>query len=260
MKIDKIILASDDNPNYLDLWKYVSKVCKLTLGVTPVLFHITDEYSDFCTDEYGIVKKIKKHPNISTSFQAQLYRLYGSKFFWNETCLISDIDMFIFNYEYFINQVTEYSESDFVIYLSDAYDLSRPETQEMWALNRVPMCYVLGEGNTISSLIGNNCDFNEFLERVTNYNFGYEFPLFHRDEIFLGKCLLRNFQNINLIKLSRNIQNINQIPGRINRENFYDFEYDLLYDKKFIDCHIPSDWKNNIDRFEKIVEVILTYN
>ncbi len=188
MKIDKIILASDDNPNYLDLWKYVSKVCKLTLGVTPVLFHITDEYSDFCTDEYGIVKKIKKHPNISTSFQAQLYRLYGTKFFWNETCLISDIDMFIFNYEYFINQVTEYSESDFVIYLSDAYDLSRPETQEMWALNRVPMCYVLGEGNTISNLIGNNCDFNEFLERVTNYNFGYEFPLFHRDEIFLGNA------------------------------------------------------------------------
>ena len=118
--------------------------------------------------------------------------------------------MFIFNYEYFINQVTEYSESDFVIYLSDAYDLSRPETQEMWALNRVPMCYVLGKGNTISNLIGNNCDFNEFLEWVTNYNFGYEFPLFHRDEIFLGKCLLRNFQNINLIKLSRNIQNINK--------------------------------------------------
>jgi len=260
MKIDKIILASDDNPNYLDLWKYVSKVCKLTLGITPVLFHITDEYSDFFQDEYGLVKKIKKHPDIPTSFQAQLYRLYGTKFFSKETCLISDIDMFTFNYDYFISQVSKFDQDDFIIFLSDAYDLSRSETQQMWALNRTPMCYVLGKGETIHTLIGSNCDFNEFVERVSHFDFGYEFPLFHRDEIFLGKCVLRNFNNINIVKLNRNIENVNFIPGRINREDFYNFNYDLLFDKQFIDCHIPSDWKNNLVFFEKVVKSILTYN
>jgi hypothetical protein len=260
MEINKIIFASDDNPNYLDLWKYVSKVSKLTLGITPILFHITDHYSDFIQDEYGFIKKIKKHPDIPTSFQAQLYRLYGTKFFGNETCLISDIDMFTFNYEYFVNQVKPYDQDDFIIYLSDAYDLSRPDTQQMWALNRVPICYLLGKGETFCKLTENNCDFNEYVERVINFDFGYDFPLFHRDEIFLGKCILRNFNKINLVKLKRNIENVWEIPGRINKENFFNFEYSLLYDKNFIDCHIPNDWKNNMDHFQHIVKSILTFN
>jgi hypothetical protein len=260
MVVDKIIFASDDNPNYLDLWKYVSKMCKLTLGVTPVLFHITDEYSDFKQDEFGVVKKIKKHPEIPTSFQAQLYRLYGTKFFPNESCLISDIDMFTFNYKYFIEQVELYEPQDFIVYLSDAYDLSRPDTQQMWALNRVPMCYVLGLGSTFTKLIKNECDFNEYVEKVLDLNFGYEFPIFHRDEIFLGKCISRNFGKVNIIKLKRNIDNINNIPGRINREDFYNFQYDFLYDKTYIDCHIPSNWVENINEFENIFKTILTYN
>jgi hypothetical protein len=118
----------------------------------------------------------------------------------------------------------------------------------------------LGKGETFCKLTENNCDFNEYVERVINFDFGYDFPLFHRDEIFLGKCVFRNFNKINLVKLKRNILDVNYIPGRINREDFYSFDYNLLYDKNFVDCHIPNDWKNHMDDFEKILKTILTYN
>jgi len=259
MKIDKVIMSCDDNEKYLSLWPYVSKVCKLTLNITPVLFHVTNEYSDFIADEYGIVKKIKKHQDLPSQFQSQIYRMYGTKFFYDETCLISDIDMFIFNKNYFVNQVKDFKEDDFIIYLSDAYDMSRPEVVNMYALNRYPMCYILGKGKTYDNLFNLNCDFNEFAERVYNFNFGYNVPDFHKDEVFLGKMVLRNYNDVNIIKLNRGIQDIWNINGRIEKNNFYNKSIDFSSTDKIFDCHIPSDYQSNLCRLEEVINEIITY-
>ena len=95
MNIDKIIFSVDDNPKYQGLWEINSQICKEHLGITPVLFYITDEESDFYNDKWGIVKKIKALPNISNGFQSQIFRMFVTKYLQQETCLISDIDMFI---------------------------------------------------------------------------------------------------------------------------------------------------------------------
>lgn len=260
MKIDKVIMSCNDNENYLELWPYVSKVCKLTLGITPVLFHITDEYSDFIIEKYGIVKKVKKHPELSSEFQSQIYRLYGTKFFYNENCLVSDLDMLIFNKEYFINQVENYNDDCFITYLSDAYDLSRPDCQQIWALNRIPMCYNLAKGKTFCDLLDLKCDFNEFAERVYNFNFGYDVPEFHKDEVFLGKFLYRNHSNIEIIRLNRGITDVNRIPRRVEKKDFYNMNPDLIYTKELVDCHVAKDWRENMDIFHQKINDILVYS
>ena len=61
MKIDKVIFASNDS-SYLKFWKLNSEITLKKLGITPVLFHITDEESDFYKDEFGLVKKVKQLP------------------------------------------------------------------------------------------------------------------------------------------------------------------------------------------------------
>jgi len=259
MKIDKVIMSCDDSETYLKLWPYVSKVCKLTLGVTPVLFHITNEYSDFYNDKYGIVKKIKKHPELPPGFQSQIYRLYGTKFFPEETCLISDIDMLIFNRDYFIKEIEKYNDDDFICFLSDAYDLNRPDTQNIWALNRIAMCYNLAKGKIFNKLLNLSCDFNEFVEKVYNYNFGYDVPEFHRDEVFLGKKMFRNLNNVNIIRLNRNIEDVENIPRRVEKKDFYNFNNDLLYTKFYVDCHIPNNWMENKKIFDDIINAILVY-
>lgn len=252
-------MSCDDNPDYLNLWPYVSKVCKLTLNVIPVLFHVTNEYTDFVSDEYGIVKKVKKHPDLPSNFQSQIYRLYGTKFFKNESCLISDIDMFIFNKKYFIEQVKKYEPEDFIIYLSDAYDMNRPEVVEMYALNRYPMCYLLSKSETYEKLLNLNCDFNEFAERVYNYDFGYHVPDFHKDEVFLGKMVLRNYMDVNIIKLNRGITNVWDINGRIEKKDFYDETINFSLTDELFDCHIPKTYVENLNRLNEIIRNILIH-
>lgn len=260
MKIDKVILSCDDNKNYLDLWPYVSKICKLTLGITPILFHMTDTYSDFIQDNYGFVKKIKRIPDLPVEFQSQIYRLYGTKFFMDETCLISDIDMFIFNREYFLNNIKKYDDNCFISFLSDAYDLSRPETHNMWALNRIPMCYNLAKGKIFYKLLDLSCDFNEFAEKIFRYNFGYEVPTFHKDEVFLGKMLFRNLSEIEIVKLKREINDVFNIPRRLEKKNFYDYNNQNIINGYYVDCHIPNDWKQNMEIFEQIINDILIFH
>ena len=259
MKIDKIIMSCDDNEKYLKLWPYVSKVCKLTLGITPVLFHITDEYSDFKHDEYGVVKKIKKSPDFTSSFQSQLYRIYGTRFFYDETCLISDIDMFIFDKEYFIKQVEEYDDDCFINYISDAYDLERPDCWDLWGLHRIAMCYLLGTGKTFEKLLNLNCDFNEFAGRVRFHDYGYFPPEAHMDEIYVGKMMFRNHNNVNIVNLKRGITDVYNIPRRVNKHQFYSIDSMASYHKTAVEYHIPGDWQENMEEFNKKVNEILTY-
>ena len=55
MNINKIIFSVDDNPKYQGLWEINSQICKEHLGITPVLFHITDEDSEFYADIFGFI-------------------------------------------------------------------------------------------------------------------------------------------------------------------------------------------------------------
>jgi hypothetical protein len=102
MNVDKIIFAVDDNPDYQGFWEINSEICKKKLGIVPVLFKITDNDTDFYEDEFGLVKHVKALPNVDTSFQAQIYRMYGTKYFQEDVCMTSDIDMLLFNKKYII--------------------------------------------------------------------------------------------------------------------------------------------------------------
>jgi hypothetical protein len=259
MKIDKVIFSCDDNGDYRKMWELTSKICKLTLGVTPVLFHLTNEYSDFYHDEYGIIKKIKASPNIPTSFQSQLYRLYGSRYFMDDNIMMSDIDMLSFNREYFFKQIEDVNENSLVIYESDAYDLSREDCQNMYALNRYPMCYVLGKGSTFIKILDINCDFDEFCEKVHDFNFGYDLPIFHRDECYIGKKINKNLNEIDIVKLKRGIENVWNYPRRINKDDYQHVNYDLISNKTYIDFHLPNDYLNNLEIIDKITNSILVH-
>lgn len=259
MKINKVIFSCDDNGDFLKMWELTSKVCRLTLGVTPVLFHITNEYSDFYEDKYGIIKKVKSVRDVPTSFQSQLYRLYGSKYFFDEKVMMSDIDMLSFNKEYFLDRIEDVDDNSLVIYESDAYDLSREETRNMYALHRYPMCYILGKGSTFIKMLDINYDFEEFCQKVYNFDFGYELPVFHRDECYLGKKINRNHNGINVVKLKRGIENVWYYPKRINKDDYKTYDDVMICNKEYIDFHLPNDYLENKTTIDEIVKKILTY-
>jgi hypothetical protein len=259
MKVDKIIFGCDDNIGYLDFWKDNSEICKKVLGIEPVLFHITDEETDFYDDDFGIVKKIKKIPNILGSLQAQNIRFYGTKFFENEVCMIGDIDMFLFNKDY-LNKIINIPDDDFVIMESDAYNPKRYETLTWRGEGRYYAQYTIGKGKSFNKILDLPNTFENYLERLMLFNFG-----FATDELYLGHKVDSNFE-IKIHKLIRGWMSNFYCPKRIEKANFgapegtkLEINDSLILDF-FIDCHCPTPYSLYSDKIKTIKNLILSNN
>jgi len=158
MKISKVIFGLDDNPIYADFWPIQAKLVREVLKAEPVLFHITNEDSDFYKDAHGgIVKKINKNncSDIITSFQSQVVRMYATKYFPDEICLTADIDMLMISEDYFVKQIENIDDESLIIMDSKAYDLERIECQNHneSCENRYPICYIIGKGKNFNKVL-----------------------------------------------------------------------------------------------------------
>jgi len=248
MIIGKVIFAVDDNPHYSGLWPIVSEICFKKLGILPVLFHITDEESDFLKDEYGLVKKVKKLSDIDTGKQSQIIRMWGTRYFPDEVCIVGDIDMLMFNREYFVDQVSKYSEDDLVIYCSDAYDSARSECVGIYT-NRYSLPYNAATGKTFNRILDTDCEFDEYIRRVLNAGF----PDFDSDEMYYSHCVDNKNHGVNVIKLKRGYYTKFQCPRRIDRVNdsvFNKYEDRLISNGYYVDCHLArpeSKYRNEIN-------------
>jgi hypothetical protein len=255
MIVKKIIFASDDS-DYLKFWKDNSEICKKKLKLEPVLFHITEEDSDFFNDEFGVVKKIKKIPNIPTSLQAQNYRFFGFKFFPDEICMVADIDMFLIDSNY-LNKVQNIPDEDFVVMESDAYDIERHETR-IWVGNgRYLASYVISQGNTMSKILSLPETFEEYMEVLQKFDWG-----FATDEHFLAHKI-DNQNEIEVHKLRRGWMSNFYCPKRIEKINFSVIDGTFLEVNDstildfFIDCHCPIPYENFSEKIELIKNKIL---
>ena len=257
MIIDKIIFAVDDNPKYSNLWKINSEICKKVLGITPVLFHITEEDSDFYEDEYGIVKKIKRLPNHSTGFQSQIYRMYGTKYFPDEVCITSDIDMLTINKSYITDQIKHFNENDFIVYTSDGYDKNRPECVDIYCDPRVSMCYNAGKGSTFNEIFNTERSFFDFANEVRE-TYWQEHDC---DELFLG-TKISNFINQNRIKrLRRGYKSPFVCPKRIERpsnENLFNVYNEMdIKNGNIVDIHLSRPYSKHKIEIDKLRRIIL---
>lgn len=287
MKIDKAIFGVD-NSYFLEFWPIQSKLCKELLGVEPVLFFICDEESDFYYDGNGLVKKIKRVKdfktgnNIHSGLLACIVRMYGTKYFPNEVCLTCDLDMLMINKEYFINQIESFTNNSLVIYSSDAYDLTRPETIELFKTEPFPFTqemynypYNAAKGSTFDKILDTNCSFGEFVNRHNNYKEGYQY-MWMIDEFYFSDCVNNKNHGIEVHKLKRGYTSPWIANRRIDRHNFpveLEWEGEKENQKKFgiydeeklkngyyidVNCCRPySKYKEEIDR---IVDLVLKHN
>jgi hypothetical protein len=235
MRIDKVIFSVDDNPLYQGFWEIQSKICSEILGVTPVLFKITDNDSDFYEDEYGLVKNIDKNscPGIITSFLSQIIRMYGTKYFSDEVCMTGDIDMIMFNKKYFIDDIQKYPQDDLVIFDSDAYNPNRIECQdpEIFAGQRYPICYSAAKGSVFNKILDTDRPFNQYAHELGMMRLGWG-----TDEIYFGQCVNNKNHGVNVHKTIRPRQDGWIVEDRIDRHNFpiyFTNENEKKYNEKY---------------------------
>jgi hypothetical protein len=259
MKIDKIIVSVDDS-HYQYFWPAIATVCKKVLNITPVLFKLDEEESDFYNDSYGLVKKIKKVQKFQTSIQGQLLRLYGTKYFQDEVCLISDIDMMLLNKKYFVDDLKSFSDDSYIIFTSDGYDLNRRECRDLFDFEVYPMCYHAAKGKIFTEILENDGDFEKFLNKVITYKIPNK-KEWYSDEIYLSSMINLKYNNYEIHKLKRGYQDDFYIPNRIEKYNFPvdyrnnnemksnnlklgNYDKEKLKNGYYIDCHCvrPYGW------------------
>ncbi len=131
MKIDKVILASNDNPEYLDFWPLVSEAWE-RLGVEPVLIYTGKEKIDLPGEVIHFYVE-----GVDPVFVAQNIRILMPALYPEHNAITADIDDLPLSKKYFIDNVKDIPDHMFVVY--------------RWGFiteTMIPICWTLAKGTT----------------------------------------------------------------------------------------------------------------
>ena len=117
MKLTKVILVVNDNPNYYKFANDVYDIWKNYIKIQPHLFIITDDKSKIELD-FGnrIVQYINPIPDIPTAFQSQVIRLLLPCLYLDDFIIITDIDMIPIQKKFFKKYIKYISDDIFIKY------------------------------------------------------------------------------------------------------------------------------------------------
>ncbi len=232
--IDYVIISSDDNSMYKDFYPIVAQRW-LDLGYKTYYINIT-KYDSIEENEWGIIHKIKALDFTPTGFQAQIVRLFASKFI-EGFMLTSDIDMLPINGEYFREYFNELNSENVIIYSGQPYG----------DVPYYPMCYVLSHSSNFRKYLDiEDLDFNQYCKKLLE-KYG---EAWNTDENFMYNQF-ENHKNKIIIK-SRDL------TRRVDRGN-WSYNLELLRNGHYIDSHMLrpyNNYKKYIDELVSHVEQI----
>ena len=247
MKPKYVIVSCNEEPLYKDFWPLVRDLWQDIIGIVPILVEIGDE-DKVVEDASSIIHKIRKVPHIDSGLQAQIARMYITKFYPDEVCLTSDIDMLPLSKDYFITQVDPFPDNSLVIFSSDAYPVKR---------SRYPICYTAAQGNTFNAVMGLDKSFTEYAQHLAARDEGWD-----TDELYFGEKVDSFRDNSRIVKLERGGWNSGG-RRRIDRLRWKDIpvaeEYNVEFFSKaeYIDCHAPRPYKKwNKKRVDALVRAL----
>ena len=238
MKIDTVILSSNDNPNYIQFWPIVSEAWTL-MGVEPILLYTGEQKLNLKGNVINFYSK-----NIDSSFVAQNIRILYPSLLDGNTCLVSDIDNLPLSKKYFINSVLDYENDSFIIYRPDACPP-----------NMISMMWNAAKSSTWKEIFNIDSERNieKYLKKWYTKKYAIEGKAWYTDQIKLRKYVNKfskknksrivelddtemGFFRFNRNKLKKHINLINENPNL----EFTDFhmprpfsEYEELINKVF---------------------------
>jgi len=241
MDIKYAVVSSDNNPEYLDFWKYVAKAWK-RIGIQPVLIHIDKNPPPINVAECGKVIHLESIPEWSISQQAQCIRFWAAKLL-DAPFIISDIDMLPISRDYYINGAKEIGDSGIVSYSSDIIKYRWYRTNPQY-----PMCYLAGDTKSFISILElNDMDHKSFLRRLMSMNIR-----FGTDQKFFYNQTLKN-QKYYIKHLSRGWLEEKYATKRLDKAIWPKTDYNA---DEYIDCHLPrplsANLKDCMDLFKKL--------
>ena len=172
MKVDRVILATNNNPLYYDFWNNLSFTYKKKFGITPTLifFGTEEELSEInLSKEYGDIIVQAPVPNIKP-WQYTWGLFYFTKFFEDEVCAIMGIDQIPMG-TYFLGDIIQnVPDENYVMLIDDQYKLEG-KSKFTWNENGFsPSAYHIAKGSTFWDVYDFEETFEEEIMKLENSN------------------------------------------------------------------------------------------
>ena len=249
MKVEKVILASDLNPHYLQFWPLVSKAWKEIIGIEPELVLISEKMIPGLENENGNVNLCKPVPNIPTPQQAQISRFFFATNFPDQVCLTSDIDMFPMSREYFMDTPKDVPDENLAVYSADSALPGMPNYPSF------AIGYNAAKGSTFQEIIQGDMEaFPECLSEWLSHGHGW----ITDERVFYKKWLdwKDKTTRTSLFRRGYNISNDPTSINRLDRSTGCSYNLDLLKKKFYYDFHMPRPYSQHKDEIDNIVNIL----
>lgn len=264
MKIDKIILSSDDNPDYLQFSEIVGKAWKkLIPEAKTVLLCISDknieafDYIKSFHDEFVLMPNMAGVPSGNHAMASRL--IYASSRTDDETVLLSDLDMLPLNRNFFVESVKNINDDKLVCLGGNAYGVP----------NKFPICYMVGKTNLFKSIMNReNNDYTGVLNSLIRKYSGINdvknitkpYPQGCNSGRFDDECMFTDFY-VNWENYKQNTVIINRTwvnsmaTERIDRSNWA-IDMDKLQSELIFDAHLPRPLYDNMDKIYPLTKFL----
>jgi hypothetical protein len=237
LPLDRVIVATDANPNYIEFWPSVARAWKDIIGlkVTLVLIATPDVYIDESLGDQVI--RFEPIEGIPTSFQAQVIRLLIPVLYPDDVCILSDIDMIPLNRGYFVDSIADCPEDSFVVYRNHGYSCNAA-----W----YPMCYVAARGSTYQEIfrIKTLQDIRTMLKELYDLQIGW-----HTDEVTMAKYL-KEWPDFD----TRCIMLGHGVDRRLDR-SYWVPNQDFLENGIYIDAHCNRPYSAHKESIDAIINL-----
>lgn len=231
LKINKIIISTNDDPKYIEFLPYVARAWKKLLGndIEVIVGYASDKNNPEM-EKHATVHRFW-HPDIKSGNIAKVSRMLLACMHPNDYCLLSDMDMLPLQAEYFIEGSKRLRDDSVLFYSADAYT---------WQRMRFPICYILAKGRVFREFVNpNNLSENGLISLWTIAH--YEDKSSLKSNIFSDESLLRwmmfSWKNSRIQTMDRGWVN-NIAVNRIDRARF-SIDREKMNRGEYIDCHMP---------------------
>lgn len=241
MKIGYAVVASDDNPMYLDFWPIVSKLWK-RLGITPVLLYFGNGKP---SEEHGVVLRMLQREDLPLATCWARYWFAAHSENADETIIISDIDMLPFSRWYFVDQLEKFDDNEYV-HLNPCIE----------TYTRLPSCYHVAKGSRFKEMLELPDDFDESFRvlKSQNYNNENDYKATgHRqwcyDEFYASELLLKK-DSVLMLK-----RDGGESGHRIDRTNWV-YDENKMRAEGYYDSHSIRPYAENKQQIDKLIELL----
>lgn len=239
MKIDRVILSTNNNPTYYQFWNPLSKLYKENFGIIPTLIFLGSESeleSLSLSTEYGDIIRQDIVPSKDISWTTTWALFYFTKKFPNDVCLINGIDQIPMGSRFLIDIIKEINDEKYVMLIDNAYTIMNKRKD--WSEGgHSPSAYHIAKGEIFDKVYSFEETFADEIKKIEGSSLNSMWGTWGMDEAYSSQVLYSKKNEIEIECLSKFGEILG--GGRLECQRSLEVPYDLekLKNNGYIECH-----------------------